>query len=143
MKKALSMPTRLIAPCGMNCRLCRLYDRGKNPCPGCRGDDRLKPRYCVACRIKTCDEAQRGRLKYCFSCGRYPCPRLRRLDKRYRSKYGMSMIDNLDEIRRFGVRQFVRNQKERWGCPRCGRLLCVHKPWCLHCGYDWYGKRAG
>ena len=66
---------------------------------------------------------------------------LRQLDKRYRSKYGMSMIENLDEIQRLGVRQFVRNQKERWTCPECGaELLSVHRPQCLICGYAWQEK---
>ena len=142
MKKTITIPTKLIAPCGMNCRLCRGYDRDKNTCPGCRGDDRLKPQYCVTCKIKTCEEMQRGKFKYCFACDRYPCKRLRQLDKRYRSKYGMSMIENLDEIQRLGVRRFVRNQKERWVCPGCGLLLCVHKPQCLSCGYAWYEKRT-
>ena len=42
----------LIAPCGMNCALCmaRLI-REKNQCPGCRGDDNDKPKYCVQCVI--------------------------------------------------------------------------------------------
>lgn len=54
----------------------------------------------------------------------------------------MSMIENLDEIQRLGVRRFVRNQKERWLCPGCGLLLCVHKLECLFCGYAWYEKRT-
>ncbi len=142
MKKSISIPTKLIAPCGMNCRLCRAYDRDKNACPGCRGDDSLKPQYCVTCKIKTCEEAQRGKFKYCFACDKYPCRRLRQLDKRYRSRYGMSMIENLDEIQRLGVRRFVRNQKEKWVCPECGLMLSVHKPECLHCGYAWYEESA-
>ena len=137
MKKSNTIPTKLIAPCGMNCRLCRAYDREKDPCPGCRGDDRLKPQYCVHCKIKTCDRAQSGEFKYCFECESYPCKRLRQLDRRYRSKYGMSMTENLDEIQRLGVRRFVRNQKEKWTCPECGVLLCVHRPECVECGYAW------
>ena len=35
----------LIAPCGMNCSLCRAYGRERKPCPGCRGDDRLPLTY--------------------------------------------------------------------------------------------------
>jgi len=95
MKKSNTTPTKLIAPCGINCRLCRAYDREENSCPGCRGEDRLKPEYCVHCKIKTCDVAQDGEFKYCFECESYPCKRLRQLDRRYRSKYGMSMVETL------------------------------------------------
>jgi hypothetical protein len=59
------------------------------------------------------------------------------LDERYRTKYGMSMIDNLVHIKKFGIRHFMRNEKERWACPECSQLLCVHKPQCLICGHKW------
>lgn len=44
----------------------------------------------------------------------FPCDRLNHLDERYKTKYGMSMIDNLVHIKKFGVRHFIRNEKERW-----------------------------
>lgn len=132
-----TMPTTLIAPCGMNCRLCRAYIRDKKACPGCRGDDSLKSKSCVTCRIKNCEKIMKGRVKYCFSCGSFPCARLNHLDKRYRTKYGMSMIDNLENIRKFGIRHFIRNEEERWTCPQCGEIICVHKPQCLYCQHKW------
>src|SRR5512136_342611 len=98
LKKISAIPMTLIAPCGMNCRLCHAYVREKNVCPGCRGDDSLKSKSCVACRIKNCEKIATGRIKYCFSCESFPCARLKQLDKRYRNKYGMSMIDNLENI---------------------------------------------
>ena len=130
--------TTLIAPCGMNCRLCRAYTRDKKACPGCRGDDSYKSKSCVTCRIKNCGEILEGRIKYCFSCDSFPCARLSHLDKRYRTKYGMSMIDNLMNIEKFGIRQFVRNEKERWACPECGEMICVHRPQCRSCGHTWH-----
>jgi len=135
--KTLVIPTTLIAPCGMNCRLCYAYIRGKNHCPGCQGDDAHKSKSCVECRIKNCVNLVNRTVKYCFSCAGYPCARLKRLDKRYRSKYGMSMIDNLEMIKNRGIRHFIRNEMERWTCPECGETLCVHKPQCLSCGQSW------
>jgi hypothetical protein len=135
--KANAIRTTLIAPCGMNCRLCRAYTRDTKACPGCRGDDSVKPKACVTCRIKNCEKIVPGRVRYCFSCDSFPCARLNHLDERYRAKYGMSMIDNLENIRQFGLRHFVRNEKGRWTCPECGELLCVHKPQCLSCGHKW------
>ncbi len=136
-KKTNSIPTKLIAPCGMNCRLCHGYIRDKNTCPGCRGDDSLKPKYCTTCKIITCEQITKRKIKFCFSCDSFPCTRLKQLDKRYRAKYGMSMVDNLKTIQEVGIRQYIRNQKEKWTCPECGELICVHKPKCLSCEYVW------
>ena len=135
--KTNTIRTTLIAPCGMNCRLCCAYTRDKNACPGCRGDDSVKPKTRVKCLIKTCEEIARGNVRYCFSCDGFPCDRLKHLDERYRTKYGMSMIENLAHIKKFGIRHFIRNEKERWTCPGCGQLICVHKQQCLSCGHKW------
>jgi len=124
-----------IAPCGMNCRLCVAYTREKNPCPGCRGLDRGKPKTRFLCRIRLCTE--RGEGKYCFRCGSFPCDWLDHLDRRYRRKYSMSMCDNLERIRASGVRKFLREEKVRWSCPGCGRILSVHRAKCLSCGRRW------
>jgi hypothetical protein len=138
MKTSVSQ-TALIAPCGMNCLLCRNHrrDKGVVACPGCRGDDEHKPVSCVGCRIKSCEKLVKGGIKYCFRCAGFPCARLKHLDKRYRSKYGMSMIGNLESIRKLGVREFVRTEEARWTCPECGGVICVHMPECLSCGHRW------
>jgi Protein of unknown function (DUF3795) len=135
--KTNTIRTTLIAPCGMNCRLCIAYTRDKNACPGCRGDDSVKPKTRVICLIKNCEEITRGNVRYCFSCDRFPCDRLNHLDARYRTNYGMSMIDNLVHIKKFGIRHFIKNEKNRWTCPECSQLLCVHKKQCLSCGNKW------
>ncbi len=58
----------LIAPCGINCRICRAYLREKNKCPGCREPDINKPVTRVVCKIKICDELKRNNLNYCIEC---------------------------------------------------------------------------
>ncbi len=128
-----SITAKLIAPCGMNCGLCSGYLRGKKQCPGCRGEDEKKPKYCIVCRIKTCEELAASEEEFCHACAKFPCTRLRQLDKRYRTKYGMSMIENLETIREIGVGKFVIREKKRWTCPECGSLICVHKEDCLVC----------
>ena len=135
--KTIPISKTLIAPCGMNCRLCRAYVRDKKPCPGCRADDNSKSKSCITCHIKNCEKIVSGGIKYCFECDSFPCARLNHLDKRYRTKYGMSMIENLVNIKKFGIRDFIRNEKERWSCRECGQLICVHKPQCLCCGHKW------
>ena len=141
-KKATTIPINLIAPCGMNCRLCWGYIREKNTCPGCLRIDNKesqKSKYRTTCKIRNCEKINGGKTKYCSgSCDSFPCARLNRLDKRYRTKYGMSMIDNLKMINEFGIRHFIQNEKQKWICPECGEMICVHRAACLSCGYKWH-----
>jgi hypothetical protein len=136
-KTSLNKPA-LIAPCGINCRLCRAYTRDLNACPGCRGDDTFKNQSCVNCRIKNCEKLAAGGFKYCFECNEFPCERVAHLDKRYRTKYATSPVENLISIKAVGIRKFVKNEDVKWACPQCGSMLCMHKPQCLNCGYTWH-----
>ena len=127
-------PNQLIAPCGMNCSICRAYLRKRNPCPGCRGENKDKPVSRVLCKIKTCEHLAKQAFTFCYDCESFPCFELNRLDKRYRTKYGMSMIENLEYIHLNGLDQFLENEKSRWACPQCGETICVHKSECSSCG---------
>ncbi|WP_440953095.1 DUF3795 domain-containing protein [Methanococcoides sp. FTZ1] len=124
----------LIAPCGMNCGICMAYLRDRNKCPGCRGPDENKSISRSKCRIKNCPTFENGRAQFCFECEKFPCDRLKHLDKRYRTKYNMSMIENLEHIKEYGLEKFVENEKIRWTCPECGGTICVHKGYCHSCG---------
>lgn len=140
--KPNSTSPMLIAPCGINCRLCRAYVRDKKACPGCRGENTFKANSCVTCVIKNCEKMVKGKFEYCFECDKFPCARLTHLDKRYRTKYGTSPIENLINIKKIGIRNFVKNENKKWTCPECGATICMHKPQCLACGYVWL-KQAG
>jgi hypothetical protein len=93
---------------------------------------------CITCRIKNCEKLAKGELEYCFGCDEFPCERLTHLDKRYRTKYGTSVLDNLASIEQFGIAYFVESENKKWACPKCGEMLCMHKPQCLSCGYAWH-----
>ncbi len=131
-----------IAPCGMNCALCWAYQAqaydlkaigiNRKACPGCipRGE------HCQHMR-NVCDAVGQGRVRFCFTCEQFPCVRLKRLDKRYRTKYHMSMIDNLRSIQEKGLDAFLREQEKEWACGQCGEhLVCCHNGLCLSCEMD-------
>jgi hypothetical protein len=126
--------TSLIAPCGMNCGICRAYLRKERKCPGCHGPDTDKSASWTKCVIRNCATIKQSRSKFCFECENYPCQPLKRLDKRYRTKYRMSMLENLEYIRKTGLSAFVKKENERWRCLTCGGVICVHKGYCLRCG---------
>jgi len=114
------MENKLIAPCGMNCGVCERYLRVENHCPGCR-NGRLVNQKPIRCAILQCKE-RRG--EYCFECASFPCDRLRRMDVRYHTKYGMSEIENLKMIENKGIACFLEREEERWVNEE--GTLCVH-----------------
>lgn len=124
----------LIAPCGMNCGLCIGHLREKRPCGGCfKSDDENKPKVCRSCVIVNCDLLSGTESGFCYDCERYPCTRLKNLDKRYQTKYRMSMIENLAYIKNQGLGKFLKNEEDRWKCKVCGSGLSVHRDFCLNC----------
>ena len=117
--------TKLIAPCGMNCGICVGHLREKNKCPGCRKTDAYESSYGRKCIIRSCQIRKENNWKFCSDkCKTFPCQRLKNLDKRYRNKYGMSMIDNLEFIQDKGIREFIKKEKKRW--QRGNKIICVH-----------------
>lgn len=124
----------LIAPCGMNCGICMAYLREKKRCPGCRGDDRDKMPSCLRCSIKNCEMVRASRSGFCYECADGPCRRLKQLDQRYRTKYGMSMLENLAFVREHGLSAFVEKEADRWRCRRCGGVISCHRGYCFQCG---------
>lgn len=128
-----SFDVNLIAPCGMNCGICFAHLRDKNACPGCRIKCSSKPKTRSECRIKNCTLLISTNSGFCYDCGEYPCKRLKQLDKRYKAKYHMSMIENLDNIQKHGIDHFLQKEQELRHCPDCGGPICVHRGFCLNC----------
>jgi len=126
----------LIAPCGMNCGICMAYLREKNKCPGCNSEDKDKPASCRECIIKNCQTINNNVSGFCHECPDYPCRRLKQLDKRYRTKYRMSMVENGEYIRVNGMEKFLEKENEKWKCPECGGVISCHNGICYGCGLE-------
>lgn len=132
----MAIAAALIAPCGMNCALCMAYQRKKDRCSGCNLDDTNKPKSCIRCIIVNCELRKQTASGFCYECPKYPCARMKQLDKRYRTKYHMSMRENLEFIKSNGLDAFVQYETKRWQCRNCGQLASVHRTKCLYCGAD-------
>lgn len=140
MKKPL-FTEELIAPCGMNCGLCSSYltlkyglkKKGimRSECPGCRP----RGKNCAFLK-KSCEYLAKGTYAYCFECDNYPCKRLKSLDKRYSSFYHMSMVENLDYIKKNGINKFLVQQTGKWQCKECEAIICCHNGICYNCSSD-------
>jgi hypothetical protein len=129
----------LIAPCGMNCAICRAYLAYTHGIPRKKG----KITYCAGClpRGKNCyikqgcKKLSKHQIQSCSECDTIPCEKLAHLDKRYRERHNMSMVENLKLIKTKGLNEFLKNQQEKYTCPNCGDIICVHDAKCLACGY--------
>jgi len=134
--------SELIAPCGMNCGICIAFfgytmkgGKRKHLCNNCRSRDNahfLRRGKCAFLK-KHFDKLATKQIEYCYECTGFPCKNLEALDKRYRDKYGMSMIENLKYIQTNGIQQFLEHEEERWKCPTCGGIICVHNKICYSC----------
>lgn len=132
-KTAIAYNRLMIAPCGMNCGTCIAFMRPKNTCPGCHVESATKNVSCVNCIIINCELLKKTGSGFCYECGSYPCLRLKQLDKRYRTRYGTSFLDNLKRIRENGIESFLAFEQQRRTCPQCGSSLSVHRNSCLVC----------
>jgi hypothetical protein len=131
--------TDLIAPCGMNCGICKsylAYSRGVptkkgsvSHCPGCLPRNKN-------CYIKRgCKKLSQNTVQFCFECENMPCSNLDHLDRRYREHCGMSMVANLRDLEENGVDSFLKSQEAKYKCPECEDVISVHDQKCYKCGH--------
>ena len=137
------MNEELIAPCGINCGVCRYYlgrERGlykskSSGCAGCIPGDR-------ECRLtKGCEKFGKSNFRFCYECDDFPCERIGRLEKRYAAKYHTSVVENLLRIRNIGMGKWLAGEEEKWKCPECGGTVSMHTGTCYDCGSDRWRKQ--
>ena len=93
----------LVAPCGMNCGICKRYLAYSRGIPAERG----KVIHCQGCLHinkncyvkRGCKKLAKNIIKFCFECDNMPCENLNRLERRYRKQYNMSVVENLKELK--------------------------------------------
>ncbi len=127
----------LIAPCGMNCGVCKAYLAFSRNVPKERG----KVTHCAGClpRVKNCF-IKRGcrklsthQFRFCYECADMPCKNLERVERRYRERYATSLVANLKLLKKVGMKEFLEAQENRFKCPDCGDVVSVHCGQCFTC----------
>jgi hypothetical protein len=134
------MEEKLISPCGMNCGICVNHLAMKNDI----NKKGFKKTYCAGCLPSSknctlkyhCELLGKGLVRFCYECRDFPCSRLKTIDKRYRTKYHMSMLENLKFIKSHGIEKFLEKEEVKWRCPECGEVICCHNGLCLNCSLD-------
>ncbi|MEF8880096.1 MAG: DUF3795 domain-containing protein [Candidatus Thermoplasmatota archaeon] len=132
------MDKKLVAPCGMNCSICIAYFgytmkgiKRKTICQGCIPSGKS----CTHLK-KHCEKLTKNEVEYCYECSDFPCTQLKRLDRRYREQFNMSMVENLEYIRDKGIDSFLEQQENKYKCPECNGVICVHNNICYNCETD-------
>ncbi len=138
MNRDISLELNLAAPCGFYCGTCRHYlARTK----GLLGEKKLK-HGCRGCRIqdkncawvkKDCVLLRKKQIDFCFECKDFPCANLKKLDERHIRDDNVSLIDNLLRIKKFGPKQWLAEEDEKWRCRNCGGRICVIDKECYDC----------
>jgi len=130
-----------IAPCGMNCGICKAYLAYSRGVPKKKG----QVSHCSGCRVRgkncafikrDCPKKVGKEIDSCTECPDMPCQRLTKLDAHYGARYSMSMIENLQLIKEKGIDELLRSQAEAYRCPSCGDVVSVHDGKCYVCGYQ-------
>jgi len=131
----------LVASCGMNCGICKAYLAYSRGVPYKKGE----VTHCTGCLVRNkncafirreCKKLRKNQIRFCHECEEIPCKKLAKLDGHYRARYGMSMIENLQMIRKKGISEFLKKQAEKYRCPNCGDIISVHDGKCYACGYQ-------
>jgi hypothetical protein len=127
-----------VAPCGINCILCKRYQalihnvpkqKGKvSHCKGCRPREK-------SCLIKrSCKKLSNKEIDFCFECVDMPCKNLSRLEKRYAQRYSTSLVANLLQLKEKGMTSFLAVQEVNSKCLNCGGVVSMHDEKCYSCG---------
>jgi len=132
----MSPNENLIAPCGINCSVCRyylskakgLYKSKRSGCIGCIPRDE-------GCTYQGgCEPLRTNAVRFCFECNDFPCRQLKKLEHRYATKYHTSLIDNLLSIKENGIDRWLVEEEKRWKCKECGGTKSIHTHICIDCG---------
>jgi len=125
-----SIDVNMLAPCGLNCKLCYRH-LGKNPCPGCRARTDEPDDYQSKCVMRACTRERA--LFCCADCADRPCKRVKAFGKRYREGYGVDLSADALRLRETSAETLLREQISSHICAACGHLINLHDGICSGC----------
>jgi hypothetical protein len=128
MKMPEKINTELFAPCGINCISCEKYN---NPCSGCLINDSGKTKSTLKCKIKSCFDNKK--FKYCGRCSEFPCKLIKKHDKNFKKRHGISTLENAGRIKYMGINKMMVEDREKWICSKCGGITTYQKKKCSDC----------
>lgn len=141
----------LLAPCGLYCGVCRIYNAYKNNdielkneivhtlknygvktvedivCNGCLSDDVVFC-FCQTCPIKDCVKDKE--IESCSQCMDFPCKIITNWPDPADKKV---MLRSIPIWRKLGTEKWVKEEENRYLCPSCGTQLYHNVKRCKNC----------
>jgi hypothetical protein len=140
---------KFAAVCGLYCEACSLFisttedperlkslaaqlhfSEEESKCYGCRSDKRVP--YCENCKMFAC-AAERG-IDFCSECEDYPCDDLKRFQSAM--PHRIELWVNLERIMSVGYKQWIKETRENYSCPRCQTINSAYDLKCRKCGEE-------
>jgi hypothetical protein len=100
----------------------------ESKCYGCRSNKRLP--YCEKCKMSSC-AAERG-IDFCSECDEYPCDDLKQFQSAM--PHRIELWSNLERIKSVGYKQWLKEMRANYTCPRCRTINSTYDPECRKCG---------
>ncbi|MBE0432601.1 GNAT family N-acetyltransferase [candidate division WOR-3 bacterium] len=98
-------------------------------CHGCKTESIAV--FCIRCKMRQC--VLKKNVEFCFECKDFPCSML--LAFRYdHAPHHSTVLKNLKAIEQRGLKTWLKDQKARWSCPRCGTKFSWYNRTCKECG---------
>jgi hypothetical protein len=148
-KQSEKVDNKLAAVCGLYCGACswfiattedperlkRLaaqsqFSEQESKCYGCRAEKRLP--YCEKCKMFAC-AIEQG-FAFCSECEGYPCEDLKQFQGAWPHRIGVWV--NLEQIKSVGYKQWLKEIKGNYTCPRCQTINSAYDLKCRKCGEE-------
>lgn len=136
MKMPNEIPDHLLAPCGIACILCHRYCESDEPCQGCR-EGKGKSNHCKSCSIMKCAN-EKGHY-FCFECKEFPCKEVVEFNDSYIERFGHEFLPNAVLMKKEGKEALEKELINKWTCPECGSIICIHDNKCSGCQKHYTG----
>jgi len=128
----------LDAYCGMYCAACPLYmasvaaeSEEDVKCLGCKSDKNAP--HCSDCAVRKC--AQAKELDSCGECQGFPCAKTKALHEGGKDKFVLAE-KGCYAIKEGDRKKWLKAQKKRWKCRKCGTSFSMADEACPKCGAD-------
>jgi hypothetical protein len=140
---------KVAAVCGLYCEACSLFiATTEDParlkglaarfqlseeaikCYGCRSAKRGP--YCENCKMFAC-AAERG-IDFCNECEEYPCDDLKQFQSAM--PHRIELWADLERIKSIGYRQWLKEIREKYACPRCQIINSAYDLKCRKCSEE-------
>jgi len=134
MEMPMKIDTKMFAPCGMNCMVCYKHcytKKTKHPCGGCMVESKNKPEHCRKCKIKDCIQSKG--ITYCYECNEFPCKLIKNLERSYKKRYGVSLVENSQIAKEKDIPFLLNIHNQKYRCPKCGGIISIHDKVCSEC----------